>query len=125
MKVGSSDGLSPQMQQLENAALRQYQSNPSFDVSLNSVLGADGSTSSSSSAGSDVQLSGSFQTQTAIAIGKIGPDGKLIPFPADQVAKEFADDASMQETSYADSLHNFLMLAQESSVNGQLGAATY
>ncbi|HTH96023.1 MAG TPA: hypothetical protein VL574_01330 [Stellaceae bacterium] len=113
------------MQALENAALGQYRSGPSFDVALNAAMGADGSTVAGSGAAGDMQLSGTFKGESLIAVGRMDADGQMIPFSAEQVQKEETAAASMQQTSYADSLHNFLLLAQESSTNGQIGPASY
>jgi hypothetical protein len=55
----------------------------------------------------------------------VSEDGQVTLFPQAQIQSEESDLAQMRQTSYSDSLQNFMMLAQAGETNGQVGAATY
>jgi hypothetical protein len=52
-------------------------------------------------------------------------DGTLKPFSSPQIQADESALAGVRQTAYADSLQNFLLLAQASSTNGQIGACSY
>jgi hypothetical protein len=91
--------------------------------------GAGGSSAASSpsaaSTGAGAQLSGSVQTDSLIAVGTMTADGQMIPFSSAQVQSEEAMAANVGQLSYADSLQNFLTLAQAGSPDGQVSASSY
>ncbi|THD64341.1 hypothetical protein [Phenylobacterium sp.] len=111
MQVGSSAGMSPQLQALGSAALNKYQSGGDFSFTVD-----DG--------GGD-QLSGNTQSGSLIAVGTISPNGQMDPFSPAQVQSEENMVANMGQASFADSLQNFLTLAQAGSPNGQVAASSY
>jgi hypothetical protein len=146
MQVGSSgNSLQSQLQALESAALGQYQSsqlgqsfnfllqtadNGSSSSSSSSTSSSSSSSTSSSSSssstasqssstgsGSGYQLSGSFTSDSLIAVGTMGPNG-LIPFSQQQVQSEENSVASAGQSAYADALQNFMTLSQASGQQG-------
>jgi hypothetical protein len=127
VQVGSSSPLSGQFQELESAAVGKYQDGQDFNFILNEVAGNGGGASSSSGAATAAggySLSGGFQSGSLIAVGTMS-NGRLQPFSSQQIQSEESALTSMGQTAYADSLQNFLSLAQASSLNGQIGACSY
>src|ERR1700761_8958209 len=121
MQVGSSAGLWPQLQALGGAALNQFQGGAfSFNVDDSDDDGASGA----GSTGAGDQLSGSSKSGSLIAVGTMSASGKLTPFSAAQVQSEETMAAKMSQISFADSLQNFLTLAQAGSPSGQLAGAS-
>jgi hypothetical protein len=121
MQVGP---LSPQMQALGSAALSKYQSDDDFDFTVDDSGDASGA-SATGSTGAGAQLSGSLKSGSLIAVGTMSADGQMVPFSAAQVQGEEAMAANMRQISFADSLQNFLTLAQAGSPDGQVGASSY
>jgi hypothetical protein len=128
MQVGSSTSLSAQLQALESAAQTQYQDGGDFDFMVGQASGSGsvGSSSSSSSssgaAGSDGQLSGSFQSSSIMAVGTVGANGVVSLFSPQQIQDEQHDLAKMRQSAFSDSLSNFMTLAQ---AGGQMGTSSY
>jgi hypothetical protein len=122
MQIGSSSPLPTQLQTLENAALGKYQNGQDFNFVLNGLTGETSGASGSSGSGYD--LSGAFQAGSLIAVGTMS-NGVLQPFSSQQIQDEESSLAEMRQTAFTDSLQNFLSMAQESSVNGQIGSCSY
>jgi len=114
--------LSPQIQALGSAALNKYQSGGNFSFNVNDS--GSGSSCAGSTAAGD-QLSGSFKTESLIAVGTMTPSGQLDPFSSAQIQSEQAMVANMGQISFADSLQNFLALAQAGSPNGEVGTSSF
>jgi hypothetical protein len=123
MQVGSSS-LLPQLQTLGSAALKKYESGGDFSFTVDDSDSADGSADAGASGGGD-KLSGTFQTASLVAVGTMTADGKLQPYSAAQVQGEEDMVANMGQIAFADSLQNFLTLAQAGSSSGQLAASSY
>lgn len=123
MQVGSSTALLAQLQALEKAALGQYQGGQDFNFAVAQTDCAAGSGGSAADSGS--QLSGSFKSSSLIAVGSMTPDGQMVPFPAKQIQSEENAASAMGQTAFADSLQNFLLLAQTSDPTGQIGSSSY
>jgi hypothetical protein len=125
MQVGSSAML-PQLQALGSAALNKYQSGGNFSFTVDDNAGSNvNSSSSTGSTSAGNQLSGSSKFGSLIAVGTLTPGGQLTPFSSAQIQSEETMVANMGQISYADSLQNFLTLAQAGSSNGQVGASSY
>lgn len=125
----SGTTLSQQLQALESATLSKYQNGNNFKFDVSDGAGdagassTDASTTKSTATGD--QLSGSFTSDALIAVGTITPDGKLDPFSSAQVQSEMAMVANMGQISFADSLQNYLALAQAGSPTGEISASSY
>ncbi|MEJ0066222.1 MAG: hypothetical protein WDM85_13070 [Caulobacteraceae bacterium] len=122
MQVGSSTTLSQELQALGSAALDQYQGGGDFSFTVGDT---GDSSAGAGAAGAANLLSGTFKPESLVAVGTMTPDGQLVPFSAAQVQSEENMVANMSHISYADSLQNFLALAQAGSANGQAGASSY
>jgi hypothetical protein len=118
---GISNQMSPQLQALGSAALKKYQSGSNFSFTVND----SGTGTCSSGAAASDQLSGSVTTSSLIAVGTMTPGGQLDPFSSAQIQSEETMVANMGQISFADSLQNFLALAQAGSPNGEVTASSY
>jgi hypothetical protein len=126
MQIGSPSALSPQLQALGSAALGAYQGADDFDFSIGDPEdGASGAPGAAGGAASGATLSGSMKSSSLIAVGTIDANGQMVPFSAAQVQSEEAMASNMRQVSFADSLQNFLTLAQASSPDGQVATSTY
>jgi hypothetical protein len=109
------------LQSLQTAAANQYDPAQNFDV----LVDQPGDAPQTAGSAPGYQLSGSFQSGALVAVGSVSEDGQVTLFPQAQIQSEESDLAQMRQTSYSDSLQNFMMLAQAGETNGQVGAATY
>jgi hypothetical protein len=129
MQIGSPSALSPQLQALGSAALGAYQGADDFDFSIgdpeDGASGASGAPGAAGGAASGATLSGSMKSSSLIAVGTIDANGQMVPFSAAQVQGEEAMVSNMRQVSFADSLQNFLTLAQAGSPDGQVATSTY
>ncbi len=126
MQISSTAALSPQLQALGSAALSKYQSGDNFTFTVDDNGGGNANNSSDAgSTGVGDQLSGSSKSGSLIAVGAMTPGGQLDPFSLTQIQSEEAMVANMGQISFADSLQNFLALAQAESPNGEVGASSY
>jgi hypothetical protein len=145
----SGSALSAPFQQIENSVMSEFESNQGADFSFllnmpdsggasssddsasTSASAASsssaGSTASSSSSGSSsgYQVSGSSQSSMLYAVGTMNPDGSLNMFSPQQIADEKATASKMNQQAFADSLQNFLTLAQAGDSNGQIANASF
>jgi hypothetical protein len=117
MQVGSTSGLSASLQSLEISAQNQYQANGDFSFAVDQAMAAQGTGGSSPSGGAS-KLSGSFQSSSVYAVGTFGADGHVNLFSQQQIQQELGELANARETSYGDTLQNFLTLAQAASPDG-------
>lgn len=129
MQIGSSSDLAKQLQALQNAANGEPQDGSAFSLLMQTggsgtspaiSSGSDSGSSSSSSSG--WQLSGSSTTDSLIAVGTMGSDGKMTPFSQQQIQSEEQAVAKAGKNAYSDALQNFMTLSQAS---GQLSGGTY
>ncbi len=135
MQVGSSTTLATQLQALGNAAAGKFQAGQDFSFLLEmengTVSDARGSSpgaptdidsaSVGASQGYGLSMSGSFKSESLVAVGTMGTGGHMTPFSSQQVQGEEAALGLAGKSAYANALQNFLALSQ---AGGQIGGTT-
>jgi hypothetical protein len=130
MQVTSSSNLAAQLGTLENAARSKYQDRHDFSFVLDQALQSSPSINNStasqpgpskSSSTNGWELSANVSSAELIAVGRIEPDGTVVPYSQQQIQSEQDTVDSARRAAYDNALHNFLALSQ---AGGQLGAGT-
>jgi hypothetical protein len=130
VQVTSSSSLAAQLGTLENTAKSKYRDSHDFSFVLDQALQSSPSINnwtapqagpSKLSSTNGWELSASASSAELIAVGRIEPDGTVVPYSQQQIQSEQDAVDSARRAAYDNALHSFLTLSQ---AGGQLGAGT-